>query len=323
MSIKHIVCGFILLTVAVGQASAATKVKVAVLKFGTVNWELNVVKEHGLDKKEQLDLDVLGLASTQATKVALQAGEVDVIVTDWLWVSRQRAAGADFSLVPYSSALGAVMVPKTSKINSLRDLKDARIGVAGGPLDKSWLIIRALSQKQVGEDPATSATPVYGAPPLLAAKARQGELDAILNYWHYSARLEAVGFRRLVGVGAAMTKFGTTGAVPMIGYTFRESWANANPQAIAAFIRATAAAREIMRTSDAEWARLKPLTKAKNDKTLVALRDRFREGIPKQDVSRLAQNAEIVFGVLMKQGGKKLLGPQTRVAPGTFWKTRQ
>jgi hypothetical protein len=31
-------------------------------------------------------------ASTQATKVALQAGAIDVIVSDRFWVSRQRAS---------------------------------------------------------------------------------------------------------------------------------------------------------------------------------------------------------------------------------------
>ena len=77
----------------------------------------------------------------------------------------------------------------------------------------------------------------------------------------------------------------------------------------------------IMRDSDPEWIRLKPLTKAKDDKTLVALRDRFREGIPKHDAAQLERNAQTVFDVLKKQGGKKLLGAQVRVAPGTFWST--
>ena len=55
------------------------------------------------------------------------------------------------------------------------------------------------------------------------------------------------------------------------------------------------------------------------DKTLAALRDRFREGIPRHDAAQLERNAAIVFDVLKKQGGKQLLGDQRRVAPGTFW----
>lgn len=58
-----------------------------VLKFGTVSWELDTIKHHGLDAAEGIDLQVVELASNQATQVALQGGAVDMIVSDWLWVS--------------------------------------------------------------------------------------------------------------------------------------------------------------------------------------------------------------------------------------------
>ena len=70
--------------------------RIAVLKFGTVDWELNVIKAHGLDKAEGIDLQIVEAANTPATTVALEAGAADIIVTDWLWVSRQRAEGAGF-----------------------------------------------------------------------------------------------------------------------------------------------------------------------------------------------------------------------------------
>ena len=82
------------------------------LKFGTVSWELDVIKQHGLDKAAGIDLDIVELANNQATAVALQAGEVDVIVTDWLWVSRQRADGAPFTFAPYSTSVGSLMVSR-------------------------------------------------------------------------------------------------------------------------------------------------------------------------------------------------------------------
>ena len=119
-------------------------VRVGVLKFGTVNWELDTIKTHKLDEAEGIDLQIVDLASNQATQVALQGGAVDMIVTDWLWVSRQRADGADFTFAPYSTSAGGVMVPAESDIRSLADLKGAELGVAGGPLDKSWLMLRAL-----------------------------------------------------------------------------------------------------------------------------------------------------------------------------------
>ena len=78
--------------------SATATVRLGVLKFGTVNWELNVIKHHGLDQEVGLNLDVIGLANKDATTIAFNAGDVDMIVTDWIWTSRQRDAGADYTL---------------------------------------------------------------------------------------------------------------------------------------------------------------------------------------------------------------------------------
>lgn len=318
MRLIHSAVLLLLCSMLAGRAQAAQPLRIALLEYGTVSWEINVIKHHKLDEKENVRLEIIPLASTQATKVALQAGSADIIVTDWLWVSRQRGQGADFTLVPYSSALGAVMVAPASGIKRLVDLKGKKVGVAGGPLDKSWLMLRAYARKIAGFDPQDQVELVFGAPPLLAEKLAQGELDAVLNYWHFCARLEARGFKRLIGMNDVVRGLGGTGELAMIGYTFKQSWASENRQAVKGFIRAAKAARQILASSDAEWERLAPLTKAKDAETLRLLRERYREGIPK-DTAASARDAGIVFGVLAELGGPKLVGDQTKLAPGTFW----
>ena len=72
--------------------------------------EQGQVLAQGLHKTDALTLEILRLASKTATSVALQAGAADIIVSDWVWAMRQRAAGEDFVFVPYSTALGAVML---------------------------------------------------------------------------------------------------------------------------------------------------------------------------------------------------------------------
>ncbi len=47
------------------------------------------------------------------------------------------------------------MTPKGSPIHSLADLAGRSIGVAGGPLDKSWLMAQAAARKE-GRDLARS-----------------------------------------------------------------------------------------------------------------------------------------------------------------------
>ena len=78
-----------------------------------------MIRAHDLDKQADLSIEVTELASPEAGKIALRAGNADMMVSDWLWVSRERALGAKLTFYPYSSALGAVMVPAASSIRTL------------------------------------------------------------------------------------------------------------------------------------------------------------------------------------------------------------
>jgi NitT/TauT family transport system substrate-binding protein len=291
--------------------------KVGVLEFGTVNWELDVIEHHGLDKARGFTLEVQGLASDQATNVALLGGAVDAIVDDYLWVSRQRSAGEMLTFVPFSSTVGALMVPPDSGIASLADLAGRKIGIAGGPIDKSWLLIQGLAARRHGIDLAAAAEPVYGAPPLLNEKVLDGELDAVLNYWHFAARLEGQGYRQLVGVEQAISELGVGTVPPQLGYVFHQSFADANPGLVAAFADASRAAKELLK-GDAEWERIRPLTKAEDDATFAALKRRFREGIIEHWGEAERADAAELYAILAELGGEELVGGATALAPGTF-----
>lgn len=302
------------------MAGAVERVRVGVLRFGTVNWELDTIRHHGIDTKYNIDLDVRFFASEDATNVAMMAGDVDIIVADWLWVSRQRTSGEDISFAAYSSSVGALMVRNGSPIKKLADLNGKKIGVAGGPLDKSWLLIQALAKKQALDLPAQNEI-VFGAPPLLAEKAEQGELDAILNFWNFCARLEARGFHRLISTSDAARDLGATGAVSAIGFIFREKWARGHPALIEAFLKASHDAKKLLASSDEEWQRLSPVIKAEG-RELQVLRDRYREGIPRRSVGEEEEDAAKLYAILAELGGERLVGPGRTLAPGTFWRTQ-
>ena len=93
------------------RAAAPPVMRIGVLKFGTVSWELSVIARHGLAEAEGIRIEALELAGPEATRVALQAGTVDLIVGDWLFVSRQRAEGQGLAFVPFSTAVAALMAP--------------------------------------------------------------------------------------------------------------------------------------------------------------------------------------------------------------------
>lgn len=299
-------------------ATAAKPVAVGVLKFGTVNWQLDTIKTHRLDMAAGFSLDVSLLASKNATSVALLAGEVDLIVSDWIWVMRQRAAGDDLLFVPFSHSLGALVTPAAGDIATVADLVGKSIGVAGGPVDKSWLILRAWSERTLGIDIGERATPVFAAPPLLSEQLRRGDVDAALTFWPYAARLEADGYRRLAAVSELLADLGIEGQIPLVGYVFRERLARERPDDLLAFFQAVAAANEILLQSDGEWKRLRPLMRVDSDSEFDRLKAGFRTGVP-EDLAVNPTQAEALHRLLAERGGAKLLGHGTRFDPEAFW----
>lgn len=300
-------------------AQATDTLRLAIQKTGTVAWELAVIRAHGLDKKADLNIAVTELASPEAGKIALRGSSADVIIADWLWVSRERQLGTKLVFYPYSSALGAVMVPASSSIRTFADLRGRKLAVAGGAIDKNWILLQA-AMKRDGLDIKSQADIVFGAPPLLAAKTASGEMDATLNYWNFCAALEAKGFRRVGGVEEMLPKLGAKGPTAMIGYVFNEQWAGKNRDLIARFIAVTRHAKDILATSDQEWETIAPITGAPDRATLRTYRDRYREGIPRRPIAEEEGDARVLYKVLAETGGSDLVGPSRELDPGTFYR---
>jgi NitT/TauT family transport system substrate-binding protein len=293
-------------------------VRIGVLQFGSVAWVLDVLRRYDLARAEGVRIEVVELASNQATLVALQAGRVDIVVSDLLWVARQRATGADWSFVPYSSALGAVEVMEGSKVASLDGLVGARLGIAGTPLDKSWLLLRLLSRQRMQRDLDQVVDKVFGAPPLLSEELTAGRLDAVLTYWQFAARLEATGARRLIGMSEVMQALGISEPVPLVGYVLSERWARERAGPCAGFFRAARHAEEILLRSDEEWQTIGPLTGAKSATELAYLRDAYREGVPRRGDNRGRAAAEALYHLFADIGGEALVGPSASLPAGTF-----
>lgn len=312
--------GIVLLFVCANSfAKEAEPIRVGVLKFGTVNWVLDVIKTHQLDKKHGVDLQVVPLGSKNATHVSIQGGAADMIVSDWIWVTRQRAENRDYTFVPYSDAVGTLMVSPESGIHSLADLEGKKIGVAGGPVDKTWLLLRAYTQKKLGKDLSDWVRPNFAAPPLLNKLAIRGDLDGAVNFWHFSARLQAEGFKPLLSIPEVLTELGINRPIPVIGWVFSEQWAEKHSDVTHGFLKAVREAQNMLANSDDEWLRIRPKMKADNDVIFETLKAAFREGIPKCFGQDEKQAAQATFAILAELGGATLVGKSTRLSAGTFW----
>jgi NitT/TauT family transport system substrate-binding protein len=306
------------LVVGTVPARAADTLRIGVQTTGTFAWQLDVIRRHGLAESAGLDLKVSEFASPEAGKLALNSGSVDVAVVDWLWVARARSLGAKLLFYPYSSAAGAVMVKGDSTVRKLGDLKGRVLAVAGGPLDKSWLIVQVAAIR-AGIDLKRETTLEYGAPPLIAQKLQQGEAAAGLNFWNFCARLEALGYRRILDVQDAETTLGLKQPVALIGYVFSEQFVASRRSTIDRFIAVTQKANDIMLQSDEEWDALRPLMKAEDEATFKAYRDRTREGMPRRSIGEEETDAGALFSTLAAVGGPELLGPSRELDHGLYY----
>ncbi len=301
------------------EAEAADRLRIAVQKTGTFAWELAIVGERGLDKKAGLDIAVTEVASPEAAKIALLGGSADIILSDWLWVARQRALGGRLVFFPYSTALGALMVRAAAPIHNLADLTGKKLAVAGGPLDKSWLLLQAFA-KRSGLDLGSEASTVYGAPSLLYQKTLSGEVDATLTYWNFCVALEARGFRRLLAMDEVERRLGAKEPVAMVGYVFREEFAKNHAPALTRFFAAAASAKEILAHSGPDWDKVGQRSGIVDKTELALYRQTYIHGIPRRPVAEEAADAKALYHILAKTGGPDLVGSATELDEGTFYK---
>ncbi|MGD9783774.1 MAG: ABC transporter substrate-binding protein [Hyphomicrobiaceae bacterium] len=298
-------------------ARAAGTLKVASLKFGSLNWLLETIKAEKLAETAGVSIEVVEVATNQAGPIALLSGDADVVVSDWTWAMRQRSMGEKLLFRPYSSSLGAVVVPKDSPAKTLADLEGKRIGVAGSAIDKSWIVARAYARSVLGRDLADMAAPSYGAAPLIAEELKNGRIDACLNFWTFAARLEGQGYRPLIGVDDMLQKLGVEPVPALVGFVWKETTEAAKKAELDGFFKAISAGNALLATSDPAFERIRPLTKAASDAEFFALKAYYRAGIPKGWSEAHTAAAEKLFDLLVANGGQELVG-STKFDPKLF-----
>ena len=302
-------------------AADVPEIRLGLVQFGTVQWIAEVIRRHGLDAAHGFRLKSVPLASPDAGRIAIMGGQTEIVVLDWPFVAAQRGNGTRLSFAPLSSATGGLMVKTGSDIRALAQLKGRRLGVAGGPIDKSWLVVQAAARKAHALDLTAATQLSYGAPPLLEAKLVQGELDAVLTYWNFAARLEAQGYEQAISVADCAVALGLPPRLGLIGFVFREDWAAGTRSGIDGFLAAAAAAQRLLAAAPTEWDAIRPLMGAPDDLLFARLRARFVAGVltPADDAAQ-ERNAAALFALLRETGGARATEGLERLPQGVFWR---
>ncbi|MBN9309934.1 ABC transporter substrate-binding protein [Devosia sp.] len=297
------------------------KLSLGVQATGTVKWELAAMAALGIDKKHLLELDVRDVADSKAGQIALQAKEVDVILSDFVWVSIQRHEGNMVTMVPHSLTVGGLMVDPAAGINSVADLKGKTLAVSGSPVDKSYVILAAEYNKLTGGNLTEDASAKFGAPPLVNELITGGQAQAALNLWNWNSRAKLAGKTELISVAAMLADLGVSETPPLLGWTFFDETAHAKKEAIKAFLDASFETKKALLEDDGVWDKIRDaMNVGDDDKLFAQLRDDYRAGIVTKYASSAMQPAEQAFELMARYGGADVVGSSTELADGTFYK---
>lgn len=304
-----------------GAVAEEQTVSLGVQATGTVKWELAAMSALGIDKKHDLVLDVRDVADSKAGQIALQAKEVDIILSDFVWVSLQRHEGNMVTMVPHSLTVGGLVVDPAAGINSVADLKGKTLAVSGSPVDKSYVILAAEYNKLTGGNLTEDASAKFGAPPLVNELITGGQAQAALNLWNWNSRAKLAGKTELISVAAMLADLGVSETPPLLGWTFFDATAEAKPDAIKAFLDASFETKQALLSDDAVWDQIRgAMNVGDDDKLFAQLRDDYRAGIVTKYSADAMQPAEQSFELMARYGGADVVGASTELADGTFWK---
>jgi len=295
-----------------------TTLRIGVQTTGTLEWELSALQADPVLAASNFKLDIHSVANAEAGKIALQSDAVDMIVSDWIWVAKLRSTGTNVSFYPYLTTSGSLIVPEKSAIHTVKDLQGKRLGIAGGELDKNWLLLQALAEKQ-GIKLNDKVEKVFGAPPLITEQLKQNRVDAVLTYWHFAVGLEAEGYRQIIDGKEIVKGLGIEESVPTLGYVFKESWANSHKQTLDEFLNASKQVKASLCTSDNAWQKVIPLLKTDNTATQTKMRQRYCEGTVTQWGEKEQQAAGRIYSLLRTLSNNQLTGDAATLSAGIFW----
>ncbi len=263
-----------------GDPEGLPVLSISVLQFGTAHWELGHILNWELDHENGYQLELKLVANLPASRLAVTSGSVNGAVADLLWAQSRFQAGTPYLYVPFSSQIGDIVVAENSGIESVADLVGKRIGVAGGPDSKGWILLLKVAAR-LGINLAESADVQFAAPPLLSQALKRGQVDAIVTYWHFAARLKGEGgWRSAFGMADLLTAMDLDRNLPMLGYVFPADWAENHGPLMDRFAASLRQAKVDLANEESHWQKLRPLMRSPATGVFHALRKGFVAGTP-------------------------------------------
>ncbi len=92
-----------------------------------------------------------------------------------------------------------------------------------------------------------------------------------------------------------------------------------NKELINAFLRASKQSKEILNSDENEWNRIRNIMQVESDEEFEALKNGYKKGIITTFNEKNIDDFQKVFKILLKEGGKDLVGNSTFLDDSIFW----
>jgi NitT/TauT family transport system substrate-binding protein len=211
---------------------------------GTGARQVLYADEKGYFEEEGIDLEVTTLQSTASLASLLASGELEVANVSYQPALNALAAGIDIRPLATVQALQddmqTVWAREDSGVDSLEDLEGTRFGVASVGGYGELLLRESLTQAGLNAD---SVTFTEVAPPETIAALERGDIDAA----HLPSPFAAAVLNNPESPLTRVYDFAETPTLKGIaqaGLWANGAWANENPDAADAFLRAVERAAE-------------------------------------------------------------------------------
>jgi ABC-type nitrate/sulfonate/bicarbonate transport system substrate-binding protein len=287
-----------------GPLKEMTKVTLGV-NPGAQDLVTAAIKDQGLDKKYNLDLDIKSFLNPPASATAVTQRSVDIGFGGTTSMAVARSQGSDvFLFGALASPSNGVFTPKNSPIKDIGDLKGKRLGSFSANNSATFAVLSAIAHESFGipklEDAVASLTVAPDAAVL--GLMDQGELDAVLTGSTATVVTELTGKYKKIG-DLSTEYIEATGTIPVhLALASTETYAADHCSELVAFSNAMRDGVEYVQSDDKAWDRYAEslkLTDPKAPKALQALLgENFRTAWDQKQVDGMVKLIESLIPIL-------------------------
>lgn len=241
--------------VSLGERPAARAEEPVKFIFGALPigaFPVQVMKETGLEKKYNLDLEVKLYPTVQGFYTAALAKAIDLGVMGWASVAAFAHQGHDWVNI-YSGiyTTDQILVRPDSPLKRFEDLKGKKVGLFGGPNSQTAINFRIIGLTRFGFDPGKEMKLVYGAPPLTAGLLQKGEVDAAVLLEPFVTKLVIPGKAKILAGINDLYREQTGDYLLQLSMAARDEVARKHREAVRRFLKVYVETAKRVRTDPA------------------------------------------------------------------------